>query len=149
MPWVLFLLLIIIAVIFLLSLSFFSFSDPPVTTDSDITPPNYPTMHARCKKDNLSSSYPCDGALCVTQCGGDLVCDETCNRCKKMLGGSCSSNVDCETGLICHSWTCVPPSNITSSNNTLPSPINPSSEKHIRWNEKDEIFPIPPRNKSS
>ena len=54
---------------------------------------NYPTIHTACK--NTSS------------CGGDLVCDVICNKCKKGIGGDCAENIDCEYGLICNNWKCT------------------------------------------
>lgn len=52
-----------------------------------------PTMHARCQN--------------ATSCGGDLICDVHCHRCKKQIGGDCSSDIDCESNLRCQDWRCV------------------------------------------
>lgn len=90
-----------------------------------------PTIHSRC-----------DG-----KCGGDLICDKTCSRCKKEIGGDCSSNVDCRTGLVCHQWKCLPyhPSFSISqsqeSSNTESRNVS-EQDKHIRWNESNETFVI-------
>jgi len=105
---------------------------------------NYPTIHARCRKDPK-----CDGTTCVSDCGGDLTCDKICHRCKKKIHGSCSSDVDCETGLICHNWKCVPQKstdNISIENLHDEVPNSFTDKKHIYWNDKYEIFKIPPRN---
>lgn len=136
MLWTVAIILIIIAIIVLFFLAWLATPVPLNHLD------NYPTIHARCQKDNL-----CDGATCVTHCGGDLTCDNISHRCKKMLGGTCSSNVDCETGLLCHSWKCVSdtnsPDNYIEPEILSNAPI--SHKKHVRWTEKDEIFLIPPK----
>ena len=54
---------------------------------------NYPTVHARCRSDST--------------CGGDLICDMNCNRCRKKIGGNCSADMDCESGLRCREWKCT------------------------------------------
>jgi hypothetical protein len=91
----------------------------------------YPTIHSKC---NQNSS-----------CGGDLVCDVGCNRCKKQLSGDCSNNVDCESGLICQNWKCVPiPDNSipydhiydSNSHNTV-LPLKQTSLEHSSIIQKD------------
>lgn len=52
----------------------------------------YPTIHSECS--NRST------------CGGDLVCDSSCNKCRKPLGSTCAADVDCEKGLMCKNWVC-------------------------------------------
>ena|SRR5438132_13196325 len=60
---------------------------------------NIPTLHAICSTNNY--------------CGDDMTCDVSSKRkkegrCKKKVGGSCSSDVDCEQGLMCSKkWKCV------------------------------------------
>jgi len=61
-----------------------------------------PVMYSHC---NLNS-----------QCGGDLVCDIKCQRCKQSLGGNCSTNNDCQQSLICSEWVCSYPKNYLSDN---------------------------------
>jgi hypothetical protein len=51
-----------------------------------------PTIHSRCNQNS--------------PCGGDLVCDLNCKRCKKKINGDCSADIDCESGLRCHNWKC-------------------------------------------
>jgi hypothetical protein len=62
---------------------------------------HHPTIHAKCPFDAL--------------CGGDLVCDTKCLRCKKKIGGNCAVDNDCIFGLICHDWKCEPPINTKES----------------------------------
>ncbi len=87
---------------------------------------DHPTMYSKCKIDS--------------QCGGDLVCD--CNRCKKRLGGNCSSNSDCELDLICHNWLCSDPKDPKDSNkinpdiNDIPKSSN-NNKKHVKWNDDE------------
>jgi len=142
MLWTVAIILIMIAIIILVFLSWLVKPSIPNQVD------DYPTIHARCQKDKS-----CDGATCVTQCGGDLTCDKIFHRCKKKLGGSCSSNIDCETGLVCHTWKCVSDTN-SPDNESDPKILSnePVSDltfhvekKQVRWSEKDEIFLIPPK----
>lgn len=130
---ILWFILIIIAIIVLALLWWFNVSSlqpsspssPNLATDSSISPP---TVHARC---NSSSS-----------CGGDLVCDSHCHRCKKKLNGDCATDVDCESGLHCHNWKCVPnPPHILID----PSSSQPKKRtlKTVTWNDDlNETFYI-------
>ncbi|CAH6420589.1 Hypothetical protein HVR_LOCUS1230 [uncultured virus] len=87
---------VLIAVIVLVLLWMFNRKDQNLSnTNSSITD-EFATIHAHCHKD--------------TSCGGDLTCDVTCHRCKKQVGGDCSGDVDCQTGLHCHNWKCTDPS---------------------------------------
>lgn len=123
--------LIIISIIVLIFLSWW-YSDPPSES------PNYPTMHSRCRNDPS-----CDGTTCVSQCGGDLTCDKICHRCKKTLGGTCSSTVDCETGLICHNWKCQSNNSPPNVDIFPPDTSNSIDKKQVHWADKNEIFFIP------
>jgi hypothetical protein len=133
--------LIIISIIILLILwwhNFYSNREPP-------------TIHARCNEN--------------TSCGGDLTCDINCRRCKKRQGGDCAGDVDCETGLVCHQWKCMPPQDLQSHHvpETNPHEKQPTftqstnydiertyipetrQKKHhrVHWNEsKNQIFYI-------
>lgn len=134
--------IIIIAILTLLFLSYwysyhlFNSTKDTLSLNSDI----YPTIHARCKQDPK-----CDGTTCVRDCGGDLICDEICHRCKKKLDGSCSSSVDCKTGLICHNWICVHPDSLDVHTDTEIIHSKPTISKQVHWNNNYEIYNIPPR----
>lgn len=89
--------------------------------------PSYPTVHARCRSDST--------------CGGDLICDLNCNRCRKKIGGNCSADMDCESGLRCREWKCT----------RTKEPDNPKLEEHskshiydskgVHWDEtKNETY---------
>lgn len=71
-------------------------------------------------------------------CGNDLVCDK--QRCKKDLGGECSTLNDCRSGLICHNWMC------TNSNNQGIKLVNKiekrATNKNVRWNDNNQIYYI-------
>ena len=54
---------------------------------------NLPTLHSKCDKNE--------------PCGGDLICNKNCKRCKQKLGGNCSMDIDCDEGLKCYDWKCV------------------------------------------
>jgi hypothetical protein len=144
MLWSLGIILIIIAIFVLIFLAWW-YREPSIDdinkTEDETNSNNYPTMHARCRKDPR-----CDGTVCVSDCGGDLICDTTCHRCKKKIGGNCSSTVDCETGLICDNWKCTPNS---SSFDETPHQYSMTyinnDKKQVHWNEQNEIFQIPPR----
>jgi len=101
---------------------------------------NYPTVHARCRSDST--------------CGGDLTCDLHCNRCRKKIGGDCSADNDCESGLICRNWKCSTESNSAESNSAEPNsnksntlepntnksnnhivPSKQSTNKGVHWDE--------------
>lgn len=82
-----YIILLIIVVLLLLVLFFMS------QFNTNLKEPEFPTIHSHCEKNSL--------------CGGDLICDRSCNRCKKPIGGDCATDVDCQTGLHCSSnWTC-------------------------------------------
>lgn len=78
-----------------------------------------PTIHAKCQSNQ--------------GCGDSLVCDLNCHRCRKKIGGDCSNDVDCESGLKCHNWKCT--------DNTHHSPIidtktkDKTTHKSVHWNE--------------
>lgn len=116
------LILIILAIIVLAILWWYS--GAPGTKD------DYPTMHARCK----------DG----TKCGGDLICDNNCHRCKKRKGGACAGDVDCESGLICNNWICTSSEDVTiinDKNSKSNSSIEIKDKKGVRWDEsRNQIF---------
>jgi hypothetical protein len=110
-------------------------NQPPATFlfgDSLDLGSNLPTMHSRCQ---------------INTCGGDLVCDLNCNRCKKNLAGDCSTDIDCNSGLYCHNWQCAPiippPLNIIPRE---PSSVNITAttapeKKSVKWDDtKNEIF---------
>lgn len=59
----------------------------------DIFDVDIPTLHSKCDNN--------------TSCGGDLICNKNCKRCKKKLGGDCSMDIDCDDGLKCYEWKCV------------------------------------------
>lgn len=124
--------LIFISILVLFLLSWLYHTSSPV---SDI----YPTIHYPCHNDSL-----CDGIFCVKNCGGDLICDTVSHKCKKKIDGTCSSTVDCQTGLICSDWKCISDTGINVDN--PPVILNSSSsQKHVRWTEHNEIFHIPSR----
>lgn len=79
-----------------------------------------PTIHSKCKD--------------TSSCGGDLICDTICHRCKKRIGGNCSSDIDCESGLLCKNWICVS-SNNNISNDIALSPKSKHSSKRVHWND--------------
>ena len=123
MFWIIFVIILIIVLLLLWWIDrMYTEKNTPTSPDTSNV-----TIHSRCKENSA--------------CGGDLTCDNNCHRCKKRLNGDCASDVDCETGLVCHQWKCVP------SNPNIP-PIEivdkPSQkEKHVHWNDaKNEIFPI-------
>lgn len=82
---------------------------------------HHPTIHSMCNQNSL--------------CGGDLVCDINCHRCKKKVGGSCSSDIDCESHLICHNWICTSTQE-SDSYVVEPNHITPNkSTKNVQWND--------------
>lgn len=89
-----------------------------------------PIMHARCREN--------------TPCGGDLICDLKCKRCKQPVHGDCAVDTDCETGLHCLNWKCIP----TSDNHDLKEWVHDDSEPstsdthHVSWKATNEIFYI-------
>lgn len=94
----------------------------PQTNDSQEDLP-IPTMHSFCDPNR--------------SCGGDLVCDSQCHRCKMKAGGDCAGDGDCDRNFRCHDWKCI------LIDNTFDSPIvsdppmeqPPTSDhrKHIQW----------------
>lgn len=92
--------------------------------------PYYPTIHSQCPNNH--------------SCGGDLICDTTCHRCKMKLGGDCAINTDCENGLICHDWKCSDPKvNVKETINEDSDELNNQSiKKNVHWNDNNEIFYI-------
>lgn len=50
-----------------------------------------PTLHAKCDE---------------VGCGGNLVCDSTCDRCRQKLNSPCANDIDCIDGLRCIDWIC-------------------------------------------
>lgn len=112
---ILWIILVIVAIIVLILLWWFN--------TEDIT--HYPTVHARCRSN--------------TTCGGDLICDLNCNRCRKQVNGDCSADNDCQSGLICYNWKCVP--EIPLLDNTIEDTeqIKHKTDKSVRWNEHNEI----------
>lgn len=113
---ILWIVLIIIAIIVLSLLWWFN-SEEQTTT-------HYPTVHARCRSD--------------TTCGGDLVCDLSCNRCRQQLNGDCSMDTDCQSGLRCHRWKCVLEKETVDEYDEQLDKKN-KSDKSVRWNEINEI----------
>lgn len=116
--------LLILAILFILYLHY---SSPPITTVSSDEyssddEPNIPTIHSSC---NISDD-----------CGGSLVCDNSCNKCKNNNGNKCASDVDCLSGHFCQNWVCTPFSQ--SSTGGAPK-INPksrkSTDKSVKWND--------------
>jgi hypothetical protein len=90
-----------------------------------------PTMHARCRED--------------VPCGGDLICDIKCKRCKQKINGDCAEDVDCETGLRCYHWKCVPADkNIINDNNDEDYHIELSKDltHKVSWKPTNDIFYI-------
>lgn len=83
----------------------------------------YPTIHARCKMNSA--------------CGGDLVCDLNCHRCKKQAYGDCASDVDCESGLHCVNWQCVDsvPDMPVSETSDIQDGNPTDDAKSVRWRE--------------
>jgi len=138
MIWIIGIFLIFIAIIFLI---FYRSFPSDFSSNIDLNSPIYPTLHAYCLKDPK-----CDGTICVNDCGGDLICDKSLNRCKKKLGGDCSSTVDCENGLVCSNWICSHHTSDLSS--TSPISISPD-KKQVHWDNNFEIFQIPSRSHKS
>lgn len=137
--WVIF---IIIAIVVLFLLFCNNYTDSSSTsntnnTSSDRIDPNsddainYPTMHARCRSNS--------------SCGGDLICDLNCRRCRKKLGGDCSSDIDCESGLHCYDWKCIPNPNfhpVINTSNLPPdnSDLNQNLDtKEVHWDDNQNI----------
>lgn len=129
--------LICIAVLVLIWYGITSSHNPPEPNSDDS---HQPTIHATCK----------DGV----PCGGDLVCDINCKRCKKQIGGNCAHDVDCETGLRCYHWKCINSQNTNSqdinsqninsqdivSDNDISSSNNFTSSSKISWNPVPDVF---------
>ena len=94
--------------------------------DSDISI-DIPTIHAKCQKEG--------------NCGDNLICDIECRRCKQKIGGACSSDVDCQSGLICSDWKCSDFKETIEKKNTDILPTN-DTKKEVRWKDVNEIFYI-------
>lgn len=85
-----------------------------------------PIIHSQCNSNN--------------SCGSELVCDLISNRCKKALGGDCSTDVDCQTGLYCVNWKCT--DNLKSSNENNITINKNKTNKKVQWSDKDTIIYI-------
>lgn len=127
--------IIIIAIVILALLWWYSVpSSPSVPQDpKESKEANHPTIHARCRENST--------------CGGDLVCDTNCRRCKKKEGGACAIDVDCESGLQCRNWICAPTEVGAPISDSLKSSPNvehnkQSDTKKVHWNDYNEIFYI-------
>ena len=119
-------LVIVIAIIVIVVLWWYHDGAQPQTTAIE----EPPTMHARCRSNSA--------------CGGDLVCDVQCHRCKQKVGGNCAVDVDCESGLRCHDWKCIPfnvdsTGDATKHSSNTQKPANPE----VHWDDaKNETFYI-------
>lgn len=128
---------IIIFFIAIIIICFLSVTKFTITNDeiqNEISVEDIPTIHARCRND--------------IPCGGDLICDLQCKRCKSQINGNCSGDVDCESGLQCHNWKCVPQESIAISEDQI-IPIDQIDFKDekisgtkIKWNPTPNIFYI-------
>jgi hypothetical protein len=84
-----------------------------------------------------------------TDCGKILVCDITTHRCKKDMGGSCSTDMDCNGDLTCVNWVCQKNSNdnVQTANDTIKLNDKVADEKktyknfkkHVNWNENVDV----------
>lgn len=120
--------------------SFATTSKQITESDSDVEP--VPTMHIFCSNNQL-----CNGINCVNECGGNLGCDHVSSRCKQKNGGSCSSDNDCLTGLVCSNWICIPSDNISDSSSLSPALSNKKDKKKVTWDSNNDIFHIPSRKR--
>jgi len=129
MLWIIVIIIIIIIVILILLryISFWFLQSDNILNSEDISHDQefpLPTIHNRCDIDK--------------PCGGDLVCDLKCKRCRKSLNGDCSSDIDCDSGLRCFNWKCSPIQKINSSNNESSDLIKQKkSNKFVRWNDEN------------
>ena len=80
------LVIIVVVVIILLYFIYYWYFSANNTTDNII-----PTLHAKCNE---------------VGCGGNLVCDSTCDRCRQTLNSPCANDIDCTHGLHCIDWIC-------------------------------------------
>lgn len=140
-------LLILFIVIILFSIGLLLYANGYIKPYQPLHPPadktNIPTIHVYC-----SNSDQCNGINCVNDCGSDLVCDKISSRCKKTLGGNCSTDVDCKTGLVCRNWKCINDNiDVPTENFDIELNVNKKHNKSVKWNKIDEIYPIPPRSK--
>jgi hypothetical protein len=91
--------------------------DSPIITSVDKSTGDIDgILHSRCKN---------------STCSGNLICDNITNRCKKQIGGDCSSNVDCQGDLICQNWVCT--KNISPKSYTLNPKHKRKSSKKVHW----------------
>jgi hypothetical protein len=126
---ILWVLVVIIILVFMLVFLLLYLSS---VVPDDILPDNFngqltndetfaPIMHARCKN---------------TPCGGDLICDDVCYRCKQKVGGKCATNIDCQSSLLCHNWICTDPTNIMEPIDDTQNDITINhSDKHVHWED--------------
>lgn len=115
---ILWIILILIAITILFLLWWYAdFTDPPAEINS-IETEFHPTIHARCQSS--------------LTCGGDMICDLNCHRCRKQLGGDCANDVDCEFGLRCRNWKCGQ-DDPESSKTIEPAKVTKTPGKTVRW----------------
>jgi hypothetical protein len=122
---ILWVILILVAIVAIFLLWWFSNFTPEV---DDIESEFHPTIHARCQSNST--------------CGGDLICDLNCHRCRKQSGGDCANDVDCEFGLQCHDWKCSPVdepkiSDAPSKSSNKGDKERPKRNKSVRWADID------------
>lgn len=116
---ILWVVLIIVAIIVLFLLWWISGNTQNLESNSEFG--SYPTIHARCKSSSM--------------CGGDLVCDLNCHRCRKKLGGDCANDNDCESGLHCHNWRCVDDDVPPIDNPIDTTKVDTKEVKAVKWDE--------------
>lgn len=103
--------------------------DDKLNTHEDVViDPSIPTMHSRCRTD--------------VPCGGDLICDLNCRRCKKRVGGDCATDTDCESGLHCYDWKCtmdnLPEVSLLEASSLIHD--KEITDKEVKWDDaKNEI----------
>ena len=80
----------------------------------------------------LYTSYQYDPIIptihshCTTTCGGHLICDPLCHRCRATLNTPCSSTIDCQSGLHCINYRCIQEPSIQTPSIQTPSIQTPS-----------------------